>query len=182
MSVSSFVILQECGELAPRSVACSTIAKHHGALGLVVSSEFEAFSGQFCKMIFSIAGFDLNGPMGDWICTKLDGPRQDSHCGLIEVFSHFFCVSLACLIETMYDAQSRSSGFQRSCSKRQRMSCGWLAAAAGSVAAARKAQVCVVQHRPQSGAEGPQSVSPTPRYWVTDKKCGKGDEKSNSAF
>jgi hypothetical protein len=112
LSVSLFVILQEGGQFAPRPVACSAIAKHHRTCGLVVPLEFEACAGQFCEMVFSVAGFDLNGPMGDWICADVDVPRQDSHCGLTGVFHmRTLFQKLVFYVRWMVGTQLRSSGF-----------------------------------------------------------------------
>ena len=75
LGISFLVILQERGEFAPGPVARSAVVSHHGACGFVVSSELEAFAGQLCEMIFSVTGFDLNGPMGFGVGTEVDVPR-----------------------------------------------------------------------------------------------------------
>lgn len=75
LGISFLVILQERGELAPGPVAPSAAVTHHGACGFVVSSEIEAFAGQLCEMIFSVTGFDLNGPMEIGVGTDVGVPR-----------------------------------------------------------------------------------------------------------
>ncbi len=75
VGISFLVILQEGGEFTPGPVARSAVVRHHGVCGCVLSSEPEAIAGQLCDMIFSVAGFDLNGPMEFGVGTDVDFPR-----------------------------------------------------------------------------------------------------------
>jgi hypothetical protein len=97
------VVLQEGAHLSPRSVAGSAFFSNlERAWRPVFPSEFEPFVlGQLRDMVFSIAGFDLNDPMGNRVSTQADIPRHDFHCTLLQQLFMLKCFCTSLLIRKM---------------------------------------------------------------------------------
>jgi hypothetical protein len=93
------VILQEGADFSPRSVAGSALSKYlERTLGPVFPREFEPSRGQLSDMVFSIASFDLNGPMGNRVSTQADIIRHDFHCTLLQELLMRYCLRISSFI------------------------------------------------------------------------------------